>query len=349
MSRGESIRGRISDEYEKTPGYLIYDVTEAVGQEMDTADEVIAEIGQKLDADNLSGQELERFVRQRKGIERKAATFATGSVTVTGNGTVTAGDLFETENGVQFEALEDVTITESGSVPIVAKLSGNSGIVGAGTITQMPVTIPGIATCTNPAPTSDGYDAESDDSLRERYYAALRTPTSSGNAAAYKNWALEVSGVGDAQVYPLGSGDGTVDVVIINDQSKPASTALVAEVQNYIDPKSEGKGIGTAPIGAKCYVSSATATNINIAGKVTLQSGAGQSETETAIKKAMEAYLAEIAFTGATASYAHISNRITGTAGVIDVENLKVNDGTANIVVQARCVAVLGTVTFTYA
>ena len=56
MSRGENIRGRISDEYEKTPGYLIYDVTEAVGQEMDTADEIIAEIDRKLDADNLSGQ-----------------------------------------------------------------------------------------------------------------------------------------------------------------------------------------------------------------------------------------------------------------------------------------------------
>ena len=348
MSRGENIRGKISDEYEKTPGYLIYDVTEAVGQEMDTADEVIAEIDRKLDADNLSGRELARFVRQRKGIERKAATFAAGSVTVTGNGTVTAGDLFETENGVQFEALEDVTVAESGSVPIVAKLSGNSGIVGAGTITQMPITIPGIATCTNPAPTADGYDAESDESLRERYYAALRTPTSSGNAAAYKNWALEVSGVGDAQVYPLGSGDGTVDVILINDQSKPASTALVAEVQNYIDPASEGKGLGVAPIGAKCYVSSATATNINVAGKVTLQ-GAGQSETEAAIKDAIESYLAGIAFKGSTVSYAHISSRITETNGVIDVENLKINDGTANVAVQARHVAVLGTVTFTYA
>ena len=348
MSRGENIRGRISDEYEKTPGYLIYDVTEAVGQEMDTADEVIAEIDRKLDADNLSGQELARFVRQRKGIERKAATFAAGSVTVTGNGTVTAGDLFETENGVQFEAMEDVTVTESGSIPIVAKLSGNSGIVGAGTITQMPVTIPGIATCTNPAPTADGYDAESDDSLRERYYAALRTPTSSGNAAAYKNWALDVSGVGDAQVYPLGHGDGTVDVVIINDRSKPASSTLVAEVQNYIDPASEGKGLGTAPIGAKCYVSSAIATDINIAGKVTLQSGVGQSETEAAIKDAIESYFAGIAFKGSAVSYAHISSKITETNGVIDVENLKINDGTANVAVQARHVAVLGTVIFTY-
>ena len=32
---GENIRNRISDEYEKTPGYLLWDFTEAVGQEMD--------------------------------------------------------------------------------------------------------------------------------------------------------------------------------------------------------------------------------------------------------------------------------------------------------------------------
>ena len=38
MSRADDIRNRISDEYEKTPGYLLWDVSEAVGQEMDLQD-----------------------------------------------------------------------------------------------------------------------------------------------------------------------------------------------------------------------------------------------------------------------------------------------------------------------
>ena len=59
MSRAENIRSRIDPKYEKTPGYLIYDVTQAVGQEMDDADKVVTETNAKLDADNLSGEELD--------------------------------------------------------------------------------------------------------------------------------------------------------------------------------------------------------------------------------------------------------------------------------------------------
>lgn len=349
MSRAESIRSRIDPKYEKTPGYLIYDVTQAVGQEMDDADKVVEETNAKLDADNLSGEELDRFVKQRKGVERKAATYATGTVTVTGNGTVAAGDIFETENGVQFEATEEVTVQETAEIPVRAKVAGNIGIVGAGAITQMPITIAGIARCENATATEGGYNAEADDALRERYYLALRTPTSSGNKTAYRNWALEVSGVGDAQVYPLGHGAGTVDVVIINDQMLPASASLVGDVQSYIDPNSEGKGLGTAPIGAKCYVTAATKIDINIAGKVTLQSGAVSAAVEVAIKTAVKDYLAEIAFTGVAASYVQVASRASGVPGVADVENFKVNDDTVNVSISDRCVAVLGTVTMTYA
>lgn len=348
MSKGESIRQRIDNKYEKTAGYLIYDVTEAVGQEMDETDIEIAEANGKLNADNLSGEELDRFVKQRKGISRKEATYAVGIVTVTGNGVIAAGDLFETENGVQFEATEEVTVQETADVPVSAKTAGNAGIVGAGTINEMPITLEGISSCTNSEPTTDGYDAESDEALRERYYLALRTPTSSGNKAAYRNWALEVSGVGDAQVYPLGHGDGTVDVVIIDDQMKPASESLVHEVQSYIDPSSEGKGLGEAPIGAKCYVSSATGIDINVSGDITLQSGADSTTIEEAIKSSIGEYLAEIAFTGSAVSYAHIASRITQVSGVVDIENLKINDGTANISIEERCVAILGTVVFNY-
>lgn len=348
MSKGENIREKIDDKYEKTVGYLIYDVTEAVGQEMDETDGEIAQVNDKLNADNLSGDELERFTKQRKGITRKAATYAVGIVTVTGNGTVEIGDIFETENGVQFEATETVTSQDTAQVPVKAKTAGNAGVVGAGTIKEMPITIAGISSCTNDAATADGYDAESDEALRERYYLALRTPTGSGNKAAYRNWALEVSGVGDAQVYPLGHGDGTVDVVIIDDKMKPASDSLVSSVQQHIDPNSEGKGLGEAPIGAKCYVSSASGTKINIAGKITLQTAAASTSVEAAIKASVEEYLAEIAFTGSAVSYAHIASRITSTDGVIDVENLTINDGTANVSVEERCVAILGTAVFTY-
>ncbi len=348
-NRGETIRERIDSKYEKTAGYLIYDVTEAIGQEMDEVDTVIAETNAKLDIDNLTGDELTKFVSQRRGITRKAATYAVGTVTVKGTGTVALGDIFETVNGVQFEATSEVEVTETGTVPIKAKVTGTSGNVGATSINQMPVTIAGISECTNEEATAEGYDAEGDDSLRERYYTALRTPATSGNKAAYNAWAMEISGVGDVQVYPLGHGNGTVDVVIIDSEMQPASETLVKEVQDYIDPNSEGKGLGCAPIGAKCYVEAATIISINVSGKITLQSQATQSDVDAAIKKAIADYLAEIAFTGSAVSYMLLAANITDVKGVADVENLKMNDGTSNIAIPDRHVAVTGTVTLTYA
>lgn len=347
MSRGENIRNNISADYEKTPGYLLWDISEAVGQEMDGQDAELANIRALFDVDNLTGDMLERTVRQRKGLTRKAATYAVGMLEVTGTGAVNQGDLFETENGVQFAAVETTEVVETGVVSIEAVEPGNVGVVGANTITQMPVTLAGIVSCNNAEPTHDGYDAETDDSLRQRYYAKLRTPDSGANKYAYRNWAMEVPGVGDAQVHPLGHGDNTVDVVIINTDKLPASADLVADVQEYIDPGSSGRGEGAAMMGAHCYVSSATGLEINLTGKLIIN--AQQADVEAAVKQSVKSYLASIAYSGYNISYAQINNAVLETAGVLDVENLKINDGIANIEVPDRSVGILGTAVFDYA
>lgn len=347
MSRADEIRNNLSNEYEKTPGYLVWDIAEAVGQELDEQDLEILKTRLMLDADNLTGNELTRFVKQRKGIVRKEAASAIGEVTVYGNGIVSVGDIFETENGVQFRATEEITVTDNALIAIEAIIPGNNGIVGAHSITQMPVTIEGISACDNTEPTHDGYDEESDTELRERYYTALRTPSNGANKAQYKQWALEVSGVGDAKVFPLGHGNNTVDIVIINALKNIASQELVAEVQSYIDPSSQGKGEGKAMIGARCYVESATALNISVTAKLTIEGV--QSEVEAKVRAAISKYLASIAFTDSTVSYAQISNAIIDVSEVLDLENLKVNNGTVNIAVPERKVAILSGVTFTYA
>lgn len=346
MSKSENIRKNLPGEYEKTPGYLLWDISEAVGQEMDLQDDEIRNTRELFDVDNLTGEMLERFIRQRKGIVRKAATRAAGQLQVQGFGTVVEGDLFETEHGVQFTAKETVTIDGMGIVTIEAVEGGNVGVVGANTITQMPVTLEGITLCNNPEATEGGYDAETDDSLRNRYYTKLRTPDSGANKYAYRNWALEVPGVGDAEVFPLGRGANTVDVVIVDTDRLPASSDLVDDVQAYIDPDSSGRGEGRAMMGAHCYVSSATGQVINLTGKLIINGD--QVAVETAVKAAVKAYLAGIAYSGYSVSYAKINNAILETAGVLDVENLTVNGGTANVAVAERSVAVLGTAVFTY-
>lgn len=347
--RGDSIRSKVSDSYEKTAGYLLFDMTEAVGLELDEMDGNLINVQNLFNVDNLTGDDLTRFVYQRKGVTRKAPGYASGVVTVTGTGTVEIGDLFETGNGVQFAASETVSIAGSGDVPVIAVVAGASGNVGTGAVNDMPVTISGISAVTNSAPITGGYDAETDKDLRERYYEAIRTPASNGNKASYKIWAKSITGVGDAKVFPLAQGTGTVDVVIIDADMTPADTSLVNEVQNYIDPGSSGRGDGIAPIGATCYVSSATGLSINVSASITLSSSASSSTVETAIKEAITNYLANIAFDSSIVSAAQVGNVILDVPGVQDYENLKLNSATGNVTVGEREVAVIGTVTFTYA
>lgn len=346
--RGNNIRDRISNNYEKTAGYLIFDVTEAVGLEMDAIDSTMNESVKNFDADNLSGDDLAKYVYQRKGITRKPAGFATGFVTVTGNGTVAEGDLFETENGIQFKATVETVVIDSGVVPVVAVVAGNSGIVGANTIVEMPVTIAGIATCNNEEATAGGYDAETDTDLLARFYEAIQNPSGNGNKASYKAWAKAVTGVGDAKVFPLGHGIGTVDVVIIDADKKPAETALVDAVQDFIDPESAGIGEGEAPIGATCYVSSATGLNINVSATITLLANVDSTAIEEAIKTAITDYLKRIAFVSDKVSLAQVGNAILDVEGVADYDNLKLNNITGNVTVTERQVAILGAVNFTW-
>jgi len=335
---------QIDDQYDKTEGYLIYDLLKSAAIELYGQSVKLDSVERLLDVNNLSGELLSVFVEQRKGIKRKEATFAVGDVVVSGNGTIYSGDLFETANGVQFEAIETKVITNNGRVAIRCLVKGNVGNIPVNQIVQMPVTIPGITTVTNPEATHDGYEAESDDSLRDRYYIALRTPPTSGNIYHYLQWAKEISGVGDAKVFPVARGDNTVEVVIINQDKQPASQTLVNEVQNYIDPNSSGLGVGQAPIGAKCYVLSAEALQVSLSLTVTKSPGVGDDVVKAAITQSVTSFLKSIAFESDFVSYAKIGEAIIKSDGVEDYKNLKVNGGTNNIDLGTKQVAVLGVV-----
>ena len=107
---------------------------------------------------------------------------------------------------------------------------------------MMPVQIAGIVSVSNSNALTGGYDAETDEAYYERYLLRLQTPPTSGNQYHYRLWALEVTGVGGVQIYPLGHGDNTVDVVLIDVDGQPADGELVERVQTHIDPGSKGLG-----------------------------------------------------------------------------------------------------------
>ena len=336
------------DSYQKTVGYPTHDLLAAVSLRMQGTDAEVAAMRDALDPENLTGGDLDRYVFPRSGLERRQATFATGTLTVTGTGTVQQGALFESGGGIQFAASETVVITGEGQVRVTCRVDGTAGNLPAHSITQMPVTLQGIAACDNPEPTTGGYDEEDDAAYYARYLLKIRTPATSGNVYHYQSWALEVAGVGAVQVFPLARGPGTVDIVLIDSTGQPAPPDLVQQVQDYIDPGGTGEGYVQAPIGAQCLVEAATGTEITLTGKVFKLDTA--EETVTAgIKAAVGAYLAEIAFQQDYVSLARITERILAVEGVRDLESLTVNGGTDNVHLDERACAVLGEVALSYA
>lgn len=328
----------VDDSYQKTIGFPTYDLLHALALVLSKITLKLDELAEKQDITNLSGDELSRFVSQRTIVSRKEARPSEVTLKVSGNGIVTKGDIFESEGGLQFAADETTTVTETAYITATCTVGGYAGNVVAGAINKIPKTIAGITSVTNETPAVGGYDVESDDSLRSRYFAQLQTPATSGNTYHYQQWALEVPGVGGAKVFPLWLGDNTVQVVVIDEDKKSPSPSLVADVQEYIDPNVTGEGRGQAPIGAYCTVTAATEMAVNVTVSLTTTGGSVD------IRPAIREYLKEIAFKQDYVSLGRIGTAIMNTPGVVDYDNLRINNSTSNLAIPAKSVAVLGAV-----
>lgn len=341
----KELLSEIDDSYEKSKGYFLWDILKAVAVGMKNLLEKLQIVSDKLDIENIYGEERERFIFQRTGITRRQATFSEGVITVKGNGIVKKGDLFETEGLIRFKAVETVNVIEQADIIVKAVTAGAIGNVPMGSITKMPITIQGITSCTNHTATEGGYQQENDKDLLARYYERLREPATSGNIYHYKRWAKEVEGVGAVNVFPLWNGDNTVKIVIIDLERQPASDELVEKVQNYIDPNSTGTGQGQAPIGAYCTVESAKPKIINVSVLLHVSKYVVLEVIKKEIENKIIEYFKQIAFEQEYASFAQIGANILSVENVLDYENMTLNGLTQNITCQKYEVMILGEVT----
>lgn len=330
----------ISDEYDKTEGSFFSDITEAHAIEFAEQNKVSEEILDKSFIDTSYGVYLDRKVIEQ-GLIRKQATQSTGYVTITGQegAEIKIGDKVASDT-VTYTVQENKTIdsTKNVIVKVESDEFGEKGNCPVGAIKYFPVTIPGVVTVTNAEKFDNGYNAETDDSLRKRYLEKIQTPPTSGNKYHYLNWAKEVTGVGDAKVFPLWNGNGTVKVVIINSNKCGADTNLINAVSTHIEDN--------RPIGATVTVISAIEKAINITATLTIDANNYTlDQVKTNIQSNVTKYLADISFTETSVSYAKIGSLIIASNGILDYSGLTVNGGTANIQVGAEEVAVIGTIT----
>lgn len=138
-------------------------------------------------------------------------------------------------------------------------------------------------------------DAETDDHLRERLLSANSWINYGGNVADYLDMLSKIPEVGAGQVYPTWQGAGTVKLVILDNNLKPASPTLVKQVKEAIDPEDkETLGYGLAPIDHRVTVVAPETLQIDVKTQIKLASGANRETVETAVKERLEAYFKQL-------------------------------------------------------
>lgn len=195
-------------------------------------------IARQIIPDTADPEYLEMHAALR-GIVRRSATRATGTLTLTGRpgSVVPIYTRAKDASGVIYQTTETATLlgegdqgtaavpceaAQAGALPdvtdvVVTLMAAPSGVQGRGRLTLV-----------------GGTDAESDASLLSVLLDYMRNPPAGGTAADYRRWALSVPGVAEARVYPLRQGAGTVDIVIVGEDGIPG-TDIVAACQAKID------------------------------------------------------------------------------------------------------------------
>lgn len=280
------------------------------------------------------------------GLERKPSVKAVGEVTFTGpkDTVIPAGTVVTTgeENPIAFVTTKAGKI-ETGSVtlPAEAQNGGKSGNIAAGRIRLLLGNLTGIVTSvTNNKAFDNGADVESDELFLQRYYDRVRRPATSGNAWHYRQWALEVKGIGDVKVFPTWKGNGTVRLVLLSSDKRPPKAETLKEVKDAVEAR--------RPIGADVTVDPAEQTFINVSAKLKLDPGTSLEAVKAEFTAKLSDFLSKIAFKDekTVVQYNRVLGLLLAIETVDDFDELKVNGKEENLSIANDHVAVPGEVTF---
>ena len=311
---------------------------------------VLPEVVKLIIPEYSYGEFLDEHAKGR-GLDRRAATYATGVLHIEGEiGTVIqAGSLFSTaavndEPSVDYKVLTSVKMSDTTvTVPVQCTQAGTIGNAPANTIILVSSKITGIKSVNNPGAMVGGTDEETDESLIERILSYDRSQGNSfvGSVADYKRWAQEVDGVGSATVIPANSTSGLVRIIITDATGAAATGELCNAVYNHImspdDPEAR-----LAPINANLTVVAPATVGIGITATVELEEGATIEAVQTAYMTALAAYLPE-AMEDGEIKYSRVYAALSAVEGVNDFTNLRIGlagsgistYGTANVIITS--------------
>lgn len=179
-----------------------------------------------------------------------------------------------------------------------------------------------------------GTDREDTEAFRSRYLFGIRKPATSGNIHHYENWAMEVNGVRKAKAIGVWSGPGTVKVLLMDQDGRPASASLCQEVAAHIETE--------RPVGVAVTVAAPAPLAVNVKAALTLVAGASLDTVKLAITGKLHDYLFGLAFSKSVVSLAIIGSLLLGVNGVLDYQNLTLNGEVKNLQIGAEQIPVPG-------
>ncbi|MBN7773143.1 baseplate J/gp47 family protein [Clostridium aminobutyricum] len=320
---------RVTSDVDKREGSVIYDALAPCAYHLAQTYYNLNNFLDLVLGDTAVGEYLDRVVSDY-GITRKKATRAVRQIETT------AAVSIGTRWGISDTTYEITALLSPKVYSATCDQFGEIGNRYSGLLENIDNV--GGVTATLTGIMASGTDEESDENLRARFYTQVQAPSTSGNANNYKEWALEVSGVGNVKVFPLWNGAGTVKVLVV-DSDMGIDETLPVVVYEYIEK--------VRPIGAIVTIESPTSQTIDMTAEVMLDGIRLLEDIQTAFTTLLTTYLKESVFEIYNLSYAQIGSLLLSVEGVKDYSNLLVNGGTANITLTDEQIPVTGTVTLT--
>lgn len=160
---------------------------------------------------------------------RKAATFASGTITVTGTPGVklAAGSILATSDGVEYQTAADVYLSAAATpVAVTCLTAGAIGNRDPGALLSLTIAVSSVDAQATVVLIDGGADTESDDDLRVRILLRIRNPPMGGCATDYEQWTLSLPGVSRVWVAPMEMGIGTVTVRFACDVLRASNDGL---------------------------------------------------------------------------------------------------------------------------
>ena len=270
------------------------------------------------------------------GIYRKMGTSARGTIKVTGtNGTfIPKGSEVLSQGELVFYTLNDTWIeNEEAIIEVEASNVGVDFNIIANSIDKFAKKINGVSSVTNEEEFKEGTDAETDEELRERFFEIIRRPATSGNIYHYEQWAKEIDGINQASAKPLWNGNGTVKVIVSNNNNI-VEEDIVRKCQEHINK--------LRPVGADVTVITPTKLDITVSANIYIENGFDATQAKIDFEENLKKYLSSC---NDTVVYTRVASCLGSVEGIKDYSDLKLNGGASNISFDDEKLPIVKTIT----